>query len=371
VKFGVVTQGYIRKDSNVHDRVKQVVAEGQAAEHYGLDFFGVSEQHLKFPTNSTGSMEVILSCVAATTERIRFHPGAVIPALHHPLNLAERWATFDILSNGRLDFAVGRGNTPKTADAYQVPVPETHARTLESLEIIMKAWTEEEFAHDGQFFSFGPLRVNPRPLQSPHPPLSLAAVSVGAATMAGSLRMGFMGTTNNLEWDQVQARLDGYRQGWETGNTVAGATPNATINMHIPCHLAATMEKAREEVEFGIIEYTNRAMKQDILNHQRTYGSAAGMDTTGKFFDNFDGLRDLTPMCVGTPEHAAEKIVRLHDMGVDEVGLVIDYATHEQLLENIRLIGEELVPMVRSEIATRKPTGYESPRSAASQGAMP
>jgi len=363
MRFGIVTQGYIRNDSNVYDRVRQVILEAQAAEHYGLDFFGVSEQHLKFPTNSTGATEVILSWVAATTERLRLQPGAVIPVLHHPLNIAERWATIDILSGGRVDFAVGRGNTPKTADAFQVPIGETHARTVESLEIIVKAWTKEEFSHDGEFFTFDTLRVNPRPLQSPHPPLSLAAVSVGAAAMAGSLRLGFMGTTNNLEWHQVQERLDAYHSAWDEGATIVGAAPNATVNLHVPCHLAATVEQASSEVEFGIIEYTNRAMKQDILNHQRTYGSAKGMDTTGQFYDNFAGLRDLTPMCVGTVEESVEKLVRLHLMGVDEIGLVLDYATHEQLLECIRLIGEELIPRVRQEIGQPEPLSSGATRS--------
>ncbi|WP_033292577.1 LLM class flavin-dependent oxidoreductase [Amycolatopsis jejuensis] len=353
MKFGIVTQGYVREDADELTRVKQVVLEGQATERYGLDSFGVAEQHFKFPTNTTSAIDVVLSWVAATTERIRIKPGAVIPALRHPLAVAENWATLDTLSGGRVDFAVGRGNTPKTADAFEVAITETNARTLEALEVIVKAWTEESFDHHGEFWNFDDVRVTPHPVQSPHPPLSLAAVSVGACSLAGSNRLGLMGAVNNLEWPQVEDRLRAYREHWDTGSTIAGATPNADITMYVPLHVAPTAQAAREQVEFGIVEYTNRAMKQDLRNHELTYGNTKGLDTTGQFFDNFDGLLDLTPLCVGTPDYAIEKILRLADFGIDELVFHVDYATHDEILSCIRLVGEEVVPAVKQELSAK------------------
>lgn len=353
MKFGIVTQGYIRKEADELTRVKQVILEGQATERYGLDSFGVAEQHFKFPTNSTGAIDVIMSWVAATTERIRLKPAAVIPALHHPLNVAERWATIDTLSGGRVDFAIGRGNTPPTADAFQVPIPETNARTLEALEIIVKAWTQNEFSHSGDFWQFNNVRLTPHPVQSPHPPLSMASVSVGSCEQAGSHQLGLMGAANNLEWHQLEARISAYRAAWEKGTPIAGATPNSEICMSVPLHVAKTSAEAREQVEFGIVEYTNRAMLQDIKNHERTYGHSKGMDTTGQFYDNFPGLLDLTALAVGDPDYVIEKVLRLCEYDIDEFIFHVDYATHDQILECIRLVGEEVVPAVRSELAAR------------------
>ncbi|MFC0449204.1 LLM class flavin-dependent oxidoreductase [Rhodococcus jostii] len=353
MKFGVVTQGYVRKDGDELTRIKQVVLEGQATERYGLDSFGVSEQHFKFPTNTTAAIDVVLAWVAATTERIRIKPGAVVPALRHPLAIAENWATLDTLSGGRVDFAVGRGNTPKTADAFEVPVTETNARTLEALEVIIKAWTNDEFDHHGTYWNFDQVRVTPHPVQSPHPPLSLAAVSVGACGLAGQHRLGLMGAANNLEWHQIEDRLRAYRESWETGTTIAGATPSADVSMFVPTHVASTMQAARDQAAYGIVEYTNRAMKQDLRNHELTYGTTKGMDTTGQFFDNFDGLMELTPLCVGTPDYTIEKILRLAEYDIDEVVFCIDYATHGELLECIRLLGEEVVPAIKQELAAR------------------
>lgn len=353
MRFGIVTQGYIRKDADELTRVKQVVLEGQATERYGLDSFGVAEQHFKFPTNSTGAIDVIMAWVAATTERIRLKPAAVIPALHHPLNVAERWATIDTLSGGRVDFAVGRGNTPPTANAFEVPIPETNERTIEALEIIVKAWTHDAFSHHGRFWNFDDVRLTPHPVQSPHPPLSMASVSVGSCTQAGSHRLGLMSAANNLEWHQIEARLDAYRAAWATGIALPHATPNAEVAMFVPLHVQKDGQAAREQVEYGIVEYTNRAMKQDLRNHELTYGSTKGMDTTGQFFDNFDGLLELTALAVGTPDYAIEKILRLAEFEIDEFVFHVDYATHDEIIECIRLVGEEVVPAVKQELAAR------------------
>ena len=351
MKYGIIEQGYVRKDADPFERVRQLVTEAQQADRYGFDSFAVSEQHFKFPTNSTGALDVILPWVAATTS-LRMLPSAVILSLHHPLAIAERWATIDVLSEGRLDFAVGRGNTPKTASAFQIPHTETNARTLESLDIIFRAWSGEEFSYEGQFWQFEDIRVHPIPAQRPHPRVSLAAVSPGSAALAGKHRLGYLGGMHWLRWAQVHDRINAYNEAWETGEAFEYAQPLRHISLQVPTHVAKTDKLAREQVEFGIVEYANRAMKQDILNHQLTYGSAKGMDTTGEFYDNFDGLLEHTSMLVGGPQHCIDKLLRIHEeYDIDEVVFHLDYATHDELLECIRLLGEEVIPTVEKEIA--------------------
>lgn len=357
MKYGVIEQGYVRKDADPFKRVKEVIAEAQAADSYGLDFFAVSEQHFKFPTNSTGALDVLLPWVTATTN-LRILPSAVILSLHHPLSVAERWATIDVLSDGRLDFAVGRGNTPKTAAAFQVDPKETNARTMESLEVIFAAWTGEVFSHSGEFWQFEDVRVHPIPFQRPHPRVSLAAVSVGAVQLAGANQLGYLGGMHWLRWSQVHDRINAYNEAWSGGTPLPHAEPRKNISLQVPLHVARTSQAARDQVEFGIVEYANRAMKQDLLNHQLTYGTEKGMDTTGEFYDNFQGLLDDTSLCVGSPQYCIEKILRIHEeYDIDELSFHIDYATHEQLVECVRLLGEEVLPVVKSEVSRRADVG--------------
>lgn len=357
MKFGIVTQGYVRKGEDERQRVREVILEAQAAERYGFDSFGMSEQHFKFPTNTTGALDVLFPWIAATTERIRLMPAAVITPLHHPLNIAERWATIDVLSGGRVDFAVGRGNTPPTFAAFEIDPAETNARTFEALEIIYKAWNSREpFSHHGEFWNFDAVRLTPYPLQSPPPAPSLASVSLKSCRMAGEHRLGWMGVTNNIEWHQIQAQFDAYREGWENGAEIPGTPPNSKITIVSPMHVAKTSKEARDQVEFGTMEYAKRSMKQQNLNQQLTYGTSEGtMGTTGQFFDGeFDELLERTPLAIGDPDYVIEKLLKLAEYGMDEIGLAIDYATHEELVENIRLAGEEVIPAVRQELAARE-----------------
>ena len=364
MKYGIIEQGYVRQDADPHERVLQLIAEAKEADRVGLSTFGVSEQHFKFPTNSTGALDVILPWVAATTN-LRMLPSAVILSLHHPLAIAERWATIDVLSGGRLDFAVGRGNTPKTASAFQIPHTETNARTLESLDIIFRAWSGETFSYEGEFWQFEDVRVHPIPVQKPHPRVSLAAVSPSSAALAGRHRLGYLGGMHWLRWSQVHDRVNAYNEAWETGEAFEYATPVRHISLQVPTHVAATDRLAREQVEFGIVEYANRAMKQDILNHQLTYGSAAGMDTSGEFYDNFDGLLEHTSMLVGGPQHCIDKLLRIHEeFDIDEVVFHLDYASHEELVECIRLLGEEVLPAVQKELARSAPASLAGAVSA-------
>ncbi|HZI79603.1 MAG TPA: LLM class flavin-dependent oxidoreductase, partial [Vicinamibacterales bacterium] len=95
----------------------------------------------------------------------------------HPLRLAEQTALVDIISNGRLDVGVGRGNRPAEFAGYRVPQVEGRERFDEIVEILRRAWTHERFSFHGRFFDFDDVRVIPKPLQQPHPPLYQVCVS--------------------------------------------------------------------------------------------------------------------------------------------------------------------------------------------------
>jgi alkanesulfonate monooxygenase SsuD/methylene tetrahydromethanopterin reductase-like flavin-dependent oxidoreductase (luciferase family) len=103
--------------------------------------------------------------------------------------MAEEAATADVLSNGRLEFGVGRGTAPVHYTGYNVPQEESRERFEETLEVILKAWTNERFSYRGKYFHAEDLSVVPKPVQKPHPPIRLAANSPDTFTIAG--RLGF------------------------------------------------------------------------------------------------------------------------------------------------------------------------------------
>ena len=100
----------------------------------------------------------------------------VLP-LCHPLRLAEEAATVDQLSHGRLIFGVGRSGFPRTYEAYGISYAESRERFAEMLEILRRAWTQERFSFDGEFYHFHDVHLVPKPFQAPYPEMRIAVNS--------------------------------------------------------------------------------------------------------------------------------------------------------------------------------------------------
>jgi alkanesulfonate monooxygenase SsuD/methylene tetrahydromethanopterin reductase-like flavin-dependent oxidoreductase (luciferase family) len=87
--------------------------------------------------------------------------------LHNPVKMAEDAATLDVLSDGRLEFGVGRGATPVYFAGYNVPQEESRERFEESLEVILRAWTSDRLSYEGKHFRVQDVRLSPQPVQKP------------------------------------------------------------------------------------------------------------------------------------------------------------------------------------------------------------
>src|SRR5206468_2347626 len=99
-------------------------------------------------------------------------------SLDHPLHVAEDAATVDVLSDGRLDFGVARASLDTQGhEVFESPMAESGSRFEEALEVILRAWTEDSFSHAGRHFTIPDVSVYPRPVQKPHPPVFVVAVS--------------------------------------------------------------------------------------------------------------------------------------------------------------------------------------------------
>jgi alkanesulfonate monooxygenase SsuD/methylene tetrahydromethanopterin reductase-like flavin-dependent oxidoreductase (luciferase family) len=118
----------------------------------------------------------LLSWVAARTTSIRVGTAVLVLPWHDPVLLAERAATLDLLSGGRLDFGVGKGYRHSEFAGFRVPIQEAEARFEESLGVILKAWSSDEpFSHEGRFWRYHEIVVEPPTAQKPHPPVWIAA----------------------------------------------------------------------------------------------------------------------------------------------------------------------------------------------------
>jgi alkanesulfonate monooxygenase SsuD/methylene tetrahydromethanopterin reductase-like flavin-dependent oxidoreductase (luciferase family) len=135
----------------------------------GYDGVGLNEHHTT-PHGLMNSPNMMAAVAAQHTRKLKFLMLGNLLPLHNPLRVAEELAMADVLSRGRVLSGFARG-AAREYGVYGVPASESRARFEEAYDIIIKAWTEEIFSHEGRFWSFKDIAIWPRPYQQPHPPV--------------------------------------------------------------------------------------------------------------------------------------------------------------------------------------------------------
>jgi alkanesulfonate monooxygenase SsuD/methylene tetrahydromethanopterin reductase-like flavin-dependent oxidoreductase (luciferase family) len=168
------------------DLVEQV----QLAEELDFHSAWTTEHHFS-RYGLAGASLLVMAHLAAHTSRIRLGTAIVIAPVRHPLHVAEETATFDVLSNGRLDLGIGTGSGIEV-EAFGIPGVESRERMRELFEMVRGLWTEPVYSHSGKFFAADQISLSPRPLQRPHPPVFVAGVSPETIGWTAEHNLGFM-----------------------------------------------------------------------------------------------------------------------------------------------------------------------------------
>ncbi|MEW6299860.1 MAG: LLM class flavin-dependent oxidoreductase [Thermodesulfobacteriota bacterium] len=163
------------------------------AEELGYDTVWLTEHHFD-PDGWSPSLLPLAAGIATRTRRIRVGTFILILPFQHALRVAEDAATVDILSNGRLDLGVGKGYRVNEFRGFGIPREQREARLEEDLEVLRRAWTEDRFSFDGQFYHLTDVSLSPRPVQRPHPPLWIGARGRRAIERTARLGCHLMGT---------------------------------------------------------------------------------------------------------------------------------------------------------------------------------
>jgi len=243
----------------------------KAVEHYFYDYGGHSPNPVVF-----------LAAVAARTQRIRPITGAVIPAFNNPVKLAAELAVLDNISNGRLDVGFGRAFIPKEFEVFGVSMDESRARFEEGVDIVRRLWTEDRVSHEGRFYHFRELTLEPKPVQKPCPPIWIATnpkpeltkrhVMDRALERVGRLADGWM--TDNTPVGRFKER-------WGFIREVARKAGRPTESMESALHLMVNINDDRaaaldEAVKF-LQTYYSPAMTRDYIEGWLACGPPAAV----------------------------------------------------------------------------------------------
>lgn len=171
--------------------VREQIEIMEAAERYDFHSVWTAEHHFS-EYGFCASPALAIAAVARTTTKIRLGSGIVVLPFNHPLRVAEDFAMLDLLTDGRIDLGIGRGYQPTEFAGYGIDQSKSSEMFDESIDVILKAWSQETFSHRGKYYRFDNVSVRPRPLQSPRPPIWMAAISEGSFEKAGRLGLNLL-----------------------------------------------------------------------------------------------------------------------------------------------------------------------------------
>ena len=315
------------------------VEQIQYSEEMGFDYCLIAEHHFSNYGNSPSPLLQALH-IGQRTRRLKIATGVLVLPIWQPLRLAEEVAVLDNLIDGRFICGVGRGYQPHEFARFDVTVPESRQRFSECLDVLIKAWTQDEsFTYEGEYVQIpNEVTVWPKPLQKPHPPLWLAGTSIESMKLAAERDMMPI-TTGLLGAEGMQAHLASLIHARiELGKPIHGVE----LGMQAITHVAETDQQARAQLDYA--RWQNRA--------GRALGRLAvndGRVDAGPYEGELDADRFLDRLYFGSPETVIEKFQRAAELGVTHVSnwTMFGGIEHEKIMRTIRLMGEEVIPALR------------------------
>jgi alkanesulfonate monooxygenase SsuD/methylene tetrahydromethanopterin reductase-like flavin-dependent oxidoreductase (luciferase family) len=313
-------------------------AEVTAAEDLGFDAVWLAEIHFQKGRSLLAAPLVIATAIAQRTGRLKIGLAVQILPLSHPLHLAEDVATLDHLSKGRLDFGVGRSGLPDHYRGFNVPYSESRERFHETLDILLKAWTEDRFTYEGTYFQFRDVCVVPKPYQKPHPPLRVAATTHETYGLVGRMGLPIFLAVRTTSIGDLQRSIGGYHEAWRE----AGHPGRGEVSLIVPVYVADTDRRARQEPEASTMHFFRTVADQLARGGTQREEDAAKLGR----LSYADIQKEL--VVYGAPETVAERLRELREtLGVTALSVWMNVGgliPHERVLGSMRLFAERVIP---------------------------
>jgi natural product biosynthesis luciferase-like monooxygenase protein len=311
-----------------------------SAEALGFDSVWVNEHHFHEYGGMMPALPIMLASLAQRTSRLRLGTSVVVLPLHHPLEVAEQLAMVDLLSEGRVEFGVGRGFVTHDYEVMHIPHADAQARLIEALEVIRKAWTQRPFDHDGTYFKFSNVELWPLPHQRPHPPIWIACSGTPSSfewTGAQGHKLLTIGYLRPVE--KLAGLTDLYRQSWAD----AGHPHRPTIATHYHTVVAENRADARRIAESALAEHVRLNRLSQALSHSAPPAANEGI--------SIDQLVDEARLIAGDPDDCAALLRRIGGaIGCDEAHCMFQFGNIPISVaqRSMELFGTEVIPRLRT-----------------------
>lgn len=340
MQFGVFTVSDITPDPvtgrvpSEAERIQAVLRIAEKAEEVGLDVFALGEHHN--PPFFSSSPTTTLAWIAARTSRIQLSTATTLITTNDPVKIAEDYAMLQHLAGGRVDLMLGRGNTGPVYPWFGQDIRNGIPLAIENYALLRRLWREDVVDWEGRFRS--PLQSftsTPRPLDGVPPFVWHGSIrSPQIAEQAAYYGDGFF--HNNIFWpsEHTGAMVRLYRERWEHHGHGPGDTAIVGLGGQV----------------------FMRARSQDAVREFRPYFDVAPVYGHGPSLEEFMAT---TPLTVGSPQQVIDRYAAMRDVVgdyqrqlflMDHAGLPL-----ETVLEQLEILGTEVVPVLRKELAAARP----------------
>jgi alkanesulfonate monooxygenase SsuD/methylene tetrahydromethanopterin reductase-like flavin-dependent oxidoreductase (luciferase family) len=314
----------------------ETVEEAKSAERLGYCSLTIPEHHfINYLVHPNPLLTAVR--VAAVTERIPIVTAILVLPFYDVRRLAGEIAQADCLTNGRLQIGVGRGAFRYEFDCFGIPVEESRDRFDESLDCLLKLLSDTEVSWRGKYYSFSALTITPRPMQRPHPPIWIAAVTGPA--IAASVRRGFNVMTTPLR-DPMSAVVMQTKSFFSAEPTAAQQFSMLRIGY---------VSESRGEIEdaLGLALENHRR----FVNVYTTPGTIEGGAIVP--IDVDETVEDIREnLLIGTPDEVADKLKIYADLGIHEIQMNMNFgARHHDVMRSQKLFADKLMPVFRNHKA--------------------
>jgi len=340
MQFGIFTVGDVTPDPTTGrtptegERIKAIVAIAQKAEEVGLDVFALGEHHN--PPFIPSSPTTILGYIAATTTTLHLSTSTTLITTNDPVKIAEDYATLQHLSDGRMDLILGRGNTGPVYPWFGKDIRQGIPLAIENYALLHRLWREDVVNWSGKYRT--PLQgftATPRPLDDVPPFVWHGSIrSPEIAEQAAFYGDGYF--ANNIFWpkEHYMQLIDFYRQRFE--HYGHGTAEQAIVGLGGQAFLAKN--------------------SQDAVDQFRPYFDQAPVYGNGPSLEEFTAQ---TPLTVGSPQQVIDRYadMRQHFGDYQRQLFLMDHAglPLKTVLEQLDLLGEEVVPVLRKELEKNRP----------------
>ncbi|HWO94680.1 MAG TPA: LLM class flavin-dependent oxidoreductase [Dehalococcoidia bacterium] len=360
MKFGIFYEHQLPRPWSEGRELKlfqDALSQVELADKLGIDHAWEVEHHFLEEYSHSSAPEVFLAAASQRTKNIRLGHGIVLmpPNYNHPARIAERIATLDLVSNGRVEWGTGESASRAELEGFRIDPNQRRAMWRETVEQVANMLAMDPYpGFEGEFFSMPTRNVVPKPVQKPHPPIWVACSNRDTIHLAAQLGIGAL-TFAFVDPAEAQHWVNDYYETFKRECVPIGHSVNPNIAMVTSFSVHEDEEEARRRgldgfrfFQFALGHHYNfgqhKPGRTNIWQHYLAVRDAMGMDMMGGGTGG-----------IGTPEQQRQHLRALADAGVDQAVFIQQGGNnqHEHICEALELFAAKVMPEFKDEESAR------------------